>query len=170
MLRGQRQRGDYDRAIADYDEAIRLDPKDEDYQFARAQAYRSKSDCDSIAGYIEAHNNAPDAGAMKPCEADPVYPASRPPVRKKWSPDEAKGNLIYAIRHWWPLLDAPGEAEVTDMLLRHSGARDMNGRQANAVKHDEQIALQPSKSNSSKKLAEFLLANLESNITKPPGG
>src|SRR5262249_38161566 len=92
------------------------------------------------------------------------------PVCKKWSPDEAKGKLISAVRHWWPLLDAPGEAEVTDMFPRRGGAGDMSGRQANAVEHDQPIALEPSKSNSSKELAEFLLANLESRIENPPGG
>ena len=45
-----------------------------------------------------------------------------------------------------PVLDAPGEADVTDMFLRHIGAGDMNERQA-----------------------EFLLANLESSITKRSG-
>ena len=48
-------RGDYDRAIADYNEAIRLDPKEAVPYRARAMAFKGKGDLDhAIADYSEA--------------------------------------------------------------------------------------------------------------------
>lgn len=45
-------KGDLDRAIADYDEAIRLNPKDKDAISSRGNAYRAKGDFDrSLADY-----------------------------------------------------------------------------------------------------------------------
>lgn len=41
-----REKGDYDRAIADFDEAIRLDPKYAHAYENRAKAYASKGDYD----------------------------------------------------------------------------------------------------------------------------
>ena len=48
-------KGDYDRAIADYTEAIRLDPKFADAYYERGAAYSAKGDYDrAIADYTEA--------------------------------------------------------------------------------------------------------------------
>jgi tetratricopeptide (TPR) repeat protein len=48
-------KGDLDRAIADYDEAIRLDPKDAMAYYNRGLAFKAKSDlARAIANYTEA--------------------------------------------------------------------------------------------------------------------
>ena len=50
-----RAKGDYDRAIADYDQALRLDPKHEDAYVNRGAAWSDKGDLDrAIADYTEA--------------------------------------------------------------------------------------------------------------------
>ena len=47
--------GRYDKAIADYDEAIRLNPNDASAYYERGQAWHSKDDLDkAIADYDEA--------------------------------------------------------------------------------------------------------------------
>ncbi|WP_240537995.1 tetratricopeptide repeat protein [Bradyrhizobium japonicum] len=48
-------KGDFDRAIADYDEAIRLNPRDKEAISARGNAYKTKGDFDrAIADYDQA--------------------------------------------------------------------------------------------------------------------
>jgi len=39
------------------------------------------------------------------------------------SPQEAKGNLKYAVDHWWPHLDDAGKVEMTAYFLKKTGAR-----------------------------------------------
>jgi hypothetical protein len=39
----------------------------------------------------------------------------------KPSPAQAKGELIYAIRHWWPYTDNAGRIEVTAVFLKQKG-------------------------------------------------
>jgi hypothetical protein len=40
---------------------------------------------------------------------------------RKPSPAEAKGNLMYAISHWWPYMDEAGRVEVTDFFFKQKG-------------------------------------------------
>jgi Tfp pilus assembly protein PilF len=48
-------KGDHDRAIADFSEAIRLDPKHVNARLSRATSYRAKGDlARSLADYQEA--------------------------------------------------------------------------------------------------------------------
>jgi cytoskeletal protein RodZ len=42
---------------------------------------------------------------------------------KRPSPEEAKGNLIYAIDTWWRYLDDTGKVDVTAYFLKKTGAR-----------------------------------------------
>jgi Homeodomain-like domain len=42
---------------------------------------------------------------------------------KRPSPQEAKGNLKYAVDHWWPHLDDAGKVEITAYFLKKTGAR-----------------------------------------------
>src|SRR6516225_4005720 len=61
-----RNKGDLDRAIADYNEAIRLDPKDAKAYNNRGIASRAKADLDrAIADYNEAIRLDPNAGSYK---------------------------------------------------------------------------------------------------------
>jgi hypothetical protein len=45
------------------------------------------------------------------------------PNSKKPSAAEAKGNLMYAIDHWWRYLDDAGKVEMTAYFLKKTGAR-----------------------------------------------
>ncbi|MFL6950578.1 MAG: tetratricopeptide repeat protein, partial [Xanthobacteraceae bacterium] len=93
-----RQKGDYDRAIADFSEAIRLDPKDAAVYNNRGNAWRAKGDNDrAIADYNEAIRLDPK---------DPVfyrnrgmaYKATRGFDRALW--DYSKANALEReIRH-----------------------------------------------------------------------
>ena len=40
---------------------------------------------------------------------------------RKPSPAEAKGNLMYAISHWWPYMDHAGKVEVTAFFFKQKG-------------------------------------------------
>lgn len=42
---------------------------------------------------------------------------------RKVSPAEARGNLKYAIDHWWPQLDDAGKSEITAYFLKKAGVR-----------------------------------------------
>ena len=42
---------------------------------------------------------------------------------RKPTPDEAKGNLLYAIDHWWPHTDTAGKREVTKHFQKTAGVR-----------------------------------------------
>jgi hypothetical protein len=57
-----------------------------------------------------------DAGAATSAKAGSS--TSRRPL-----PEEAKGNLIYAIDNWWPYLDDTGKVEVTKYFFKKTGAR-----------------------------------------------
>ena len=60
------EKRDYDRAIADYNEVIRLDPKDAKAYNSRGIASRAKGDLDrAIADYNEAIRLDPNAGSYK---------------------------------------------------------------------------------------------------------
>jgi hypothetical protein len=55
-------------------------------------------------------------------EAGPSPQASLSASRNP-SPAEAKGNLMYAITHWWPLMDNDGRVEVTEFFFKLKGVR-----------------------------------------------
>jgi tetratricopeptide (TPR) repeat protein len=58
-----RRKGEYDRAIADASEALRLDPQLAPAYFTRGEAYRRKGDFDrAIANLTEAVRLAPGDG------------------------------------------------------------------------------------------------------------
>src|SRR6266481_5067290 len=62
-----RSKGNFDRAIADFSEAIRLDPKLAAAYNNRGNAYKNKGDLDrAIADYSEAIRLAPEVEAAHP--------------------------------------------------------------------------------------------------------
>jgi tetratricopeptide (TPR) repeat protein len=62
-----RSKGDYDRAIQDYDEALRIEPDDEDILNNRGVAYRSKGQIDrAIQDYDRAIQLRPDDAIPQP--------------------------------------------------------------------------------------------------------
>jgi hypothetical protein len=58
------------------------------------------------------------AGAETSTSADAETSTSRTP-----SPAEAKSNLMYAIKHWWPLMDNAGKVEATAFFFKQKGVR-----------------------------------------------
>jgi len=60
---------------------------------------KTKDKVEIAASPPEPQENTPDEQT-----SSSPSPAAPSPVRKP-SPDQAKGNLRYAIDHWWPLLD-----------------------------------------------------------------
>jgi hypothetical protein len=59
-------------------------------------------------------------------EAEPetATPASaQKPISRTRSPAEAKGELRWAIDHYWPLMDDAGRAEITAYFLKKAGVR-----------------------------------------------
>jgi hypothetical protein len=58
------------------------------------------------------------AEAQKSTLTHPEGSTSRKP-----SPAEAKGNLMYAIKHWWPFLDDTGKVEVTTFFFKQKGVQ-----------------------------------------------
>lgn len=99
--------GNYDRAIADYDQAIRLKPNDADSFINRAITYRKKGDYDrAIADYDEAislkpdykraiDNRAPAVDARnKQLAARPSPQASKPEPRDTAPPERRVALVI----------------------------------------------------------------------------
>ena len=79
-------RASYDKAIADFTEAIRLDPKDADAYCNRARAYYSKGEYDkAIADYSEAIRLNPKYARRITVEALPIPRKVRRPKRKRIS-------------------------------------------------------------------------------------
>ena len=76
-LRGRAwaDKGEPDKAIADFSEAIRLDPKDADTFAQRGEAWRARGEPDkAFADYDQAIRLAPE-------EASPLCPARQHPAR-----------------------------------------------------------------------------------------
>ena len=75
--------GSYDRAIADYTQAIRLNPNIRDVFYNRAYAYTAKHDYDkAIADYAEAIRRAPATPGLILAAVWPTKPRAkrrRPP-------------------------------------------------------------------------------------------
>jgi hypothetical protein len=65
----------------------------------------------------DAVNCAPTDGQTSAPTADQTSPSRQP------SAAEAKGNLIYAIKHWWPYMDDAGKVEVTAFFFKQKGVR-----------------------------------------------
>jgi tetratricopeptide (TPR) repeat protein len=82
--------GDYDRAIADYNEAIRLDPKDVNAYIYRGFAYGAKGDhYRAVTDYSEAIRLGPNTSAYN--NRGNLY-------RSKGDCDRAIADLTEAIR------------------------------------------------------------------------
>jgi hypothetical protein len=61
-------------------------------------------------------------GEAEPTTATPSTHAQSSTSRKPY-PEKAKGELRYAIDHWWPDLDDAGKSEITAYFLKKAGVR-----------------------------------------------
>jgi hypothetical protein len=113
--------GDYDSAIADYTEVIRLDPKNANGYFGRAWAYRAKREYDSaIADYSEVIRLYPKNSAL-------TYSWRGQAYRQKEDYDSAIADFTEAIR-----LD-PKNAEA---YYARGLAYQLKGQRAAAAERD----------------------------------
>ncbi len=144
----QEKKGDYESAIADYSEAIRLDPKHAPYYLARGNAQEKKGDYESAiadyskairldpkhAPYYCARGNAQDykgdyeSAIADYSEAIRLFPKELHPYYMRASTRRRKGDLKGAIADYKQYLDLGGGSAPTDQAVVEMRIQDMQKR------------------------------------------
>jgi tetratricopeptide (TPR) repeat protein len=119
------ERGDYNRAIADFTQAIRLDPNNADAYFGRGYSYANKNDYDrAIGDYNEAIRLKPDDAA--------AYTNRGSAYAEKGDYDRAIADFTQYIRRIANLVEAANAANnrvlVSTMNYMLVEAYDKRGR------------------------------------------